>query len=51
MNFVRQPITLTRTPSSFAVAPPEAGEHTNEVLEKLGYTAADIDNLRGRGIV
>jgi crotonobetainyl-CoA:carnitine CoA-transferase CaiB-like acyl-CoA transferase len=51
MNFVRQPVTLTRTPSSFAVAPPEAGEHTNEVLEKLGYTAADIDDLRSQGVV
>jgi len=51
MNFVRQPVNLTRTPSSFAAAPPEAGEHTNEILENLGYTAADIDDLRARGVV
>ena len=51
MNFVRQPVNLSRTPSSFAVAPPEAGEHTDEVLEKLGYSAADIDDLRRQGVV
>ncbi|NKB50137.1 MAG: CoA transferase [Alphaproteobacteria bacterium] len=51
MNFVRQPVNLTRTPSSFVAAPPEAGEHTDEVLQKLGYTATDIDDLRSRGVV
>ncbi len=51
LNFVRQPVTLTRTPSSFAVAPPEAGEHTEEILADLGYTPADIEDLRARGVV
>ncbi|MCZ6588378.1 MAG: CoA transferase [Alphaproteobacteria bacterium] len=51
LNFVRQPITLSRTPSSFVSAPPEAGEHTDEVLAQLGYSTADIDELRTRGIV
>ena len=51
LNFVRQPITLSRTPSSFVSAPPEAGEHTDEVLAQLGYSTADIDELRTRGVV
>ncbi len=51
LNFVRQPITLSRTPSSFVSAPPEAGEHTDEVLSQLGYSTADIDELRTRGVV
>jgi formyl-CoA transferase len=51
MRFVRQPVTLTRTPSSFAVAPPEAGEHTDEILDDLGYAQSDIDALRTRGVV
>lgn len=50
-NFVRQPVNLTRTPSSFAVAPPEAGEHSDEILADLGYTSADIEKLRGQGVV
>jgi len=51
MNFTRQPVTLTRTPSSFAAAPPEAGEHTDEILADLGYAQSDIDALRARGVV
>ena len=51
LNFVRQPVTLTRTPSSFAVAPPEAGEHSDEILTDLGYAQSDIDDLRARGVV
>ena len=51
MSFVRQPVTLSRTPSSFAVAPPEAGEHSDEVLSELGYKTTDIDDLRSRGVV
>ena len=51
MSFVRQPVNLSRTPSSFAVAPPEAGEHTDEVLSELGYETSDINELRNRGVV
>ncbi len=51
LTFVRQPVTLTRTPSSFVAAPPEAGEHTDEILAQLGYQTADIDDLRSRGVV
>ena len=50
-EFVRQPVNLTRTPSSFAVSPPEAGEHTEEILFDLGYTEKDIKELRSKGIV
>jgi crotonobetainyl-CoA:carnitine CoA-transferase CaiB-like acyl-CoA transferase len=31
--------------------PPTVGEHTDEVLAELGYTAADIAGLRERGVV
>jgi len=51
MQFVRQPVNLTRTPSSFVAAPPEAGEHTDEILAGLGYAQSDIDDLRSRGVV
>ena len=50
-EFVRQPINLTRTPSSFTVAPPEAGEHTEEVLLDLGYKADEIKSLKSKKIV
>jgi crotonobetainyl-CoA:carnitine CoA-transferase CaiB-like acyl-CoA transferase len=51
MQFVRQPFSLTRTPSSFAVAPPEVGQHTREVLADLGYDADQITALHESGVV
>lgn len=51
MQFVRQPVSLSRTPSSFAVAPPEVGEHTREVLANLGYDEESITSLHDSGVV
>jgi crotonobetainyl-CoA:carnitine CoA-transferase CaiB-like acyl-CoA transferase len=39
-----EPVTV-RAPS------PDAGQHTDEILTELGYPAAEIDRLRGRGAV
>ena len=30
---------------------PELGAHTAEVLSELGYSAGEIDQLRGRGVI
>jgi formyl-CoA transferase len=43
-----QPVTLSRTRSSLAVAAPEQGEHSDEVLGWLGYSADEIAALRGK---
>jgi formyl-CoA transferase len=50
-RIVNQAVKLSRTPASIPVAPPEMGEHTQEVLKELGYTAADIETLREKKIV
>jgi crotonobetainyl-CoA:carnitine CoA-transferase CaiB-like acyl-CoA transferase len=45
------PATLSRTPGAIRRAAPTHGEHTDEVLKELGYTAADIAELRKAGAV
>src|SRR6202011_5176062 len=44
-NFVGQPMTLSRTPSRIVSAPPEIGEHTDEVLKEFGYGDGEIAAL------
>jgi formyl-CoA transferase len=46
LNVVGQPVSLSRTQSKIAVAPPSLGQHTNEVLKEFGFSANDIANLR-----
>ena len=46
LNLIGQPVHLSRTPSKLASAPPERGEHNDEVLADLGYSAAEIAALR-----
>jgi CoA:oxalate CoA-transferase len=42
---------LEKTPGGITSPPPRLGAHTDEVLEKLGYSRQDIASLRERGIV
>ena len=46
-----QPVELTRTPSIIAAAAPERGEHSDEILERFGYSADEIAAFRSRNIV
>lgn len=45
------PYRLSRTPASIRRPPPTLGEHTDEILDSLGYAAGEIAELRARGIV
>ena len=49
---VANPLRLSQTPVSYRSAPPLLGAQTREVLaERLGMCAADIDDLRARGVI
>ena len=50
-RIVNQAVGLSRTPASIASAPPEIGEHTDEILAELGYEPDRIGDLRRRNIV
>jgi crotonobetainyl-CoA:carnitine CoA-transferase CaiB-like acyl-CoA transferase len=45
------PVKLTDTPPTLRTPPPELGQHTDEVLARLGYSPGDIAGLRARGVV
>ncbi|KMN50375.1 CaiB/BaiF CoA transferase family protein [Chromobacterium violaceum] len=45
------PIKLSGTPVEYNLAPPELGEHTEQILRALGYVDSDIVALRNNGTV
>jgi formyl-CoA transferase len=45
-----QPVTLSRTPSTIARATPRRGEHSDEVLGEIGYSADERARLKAGGI-
>jgi formyl-CoA transferase len=48
---VASPLRLTATPPVLQRPPPALGEHTDEVLAELGLDAAQVADLRLRGVV
>ena len=51
IEIVGQPIHMTRTPNRVVAPAPEYGEHTEEVLEALGYSDGDIAGFHERGVI
>lgn len=48
---IETPFRLSATPGSIRRRAPLLGEHTDEVLAEIGYSAAEIAQLRGNNIV
>lgn len=45
------PVDYSETPATVRSNPPEAGEHTVELLAELGYDGDDYERLAGDGVV
>jgi crotonobetainyl-CoA:carnitine CoA-transferase CaiB-like acyl-CoA transferase len=45
------PITLSDSSSAIERPSPDRGEHTDEVLQALGFTMEEIAGLRTEGVV
>ena len=48
---VASPMNLSKTPIDVYQAPPEIGQHTDEVLSGLGYSGEAIADLKAGGII
>jgi formyl-CoA transferase len=51
LQMVGPPIQMSGTPLQPQGASPTLGQHTDDVLDALGYTRTQIEDLRSRGIV
>jgi formyl-CoA transferase len=51
IRVVNQAVGLSRTPATMVSATPEIGQHTDEVLAEVGYSAAEIATLRQKKAV
>jgi crotonobetainyl-CoA:carnitine CoA-transferase CaiB-like acyl-CoA transferase len=50
-ELVGQPILMSRTPSRIAVPPPTSGQHTAEILGAIGYSEAEIAEMKAQGAI
>jgi len=51
VEIVGQPVHLTRTPSRIAEPTPEMGQHTQNILEEIGLSEDEIEQLKTTGVV
>ena len=51
LSLIRNPLTFSETPVTDYRAPPLLGEHTKEVLTKLGYDDARLEALQKQRII
>jgi len=50
-RFVGVPIQMPKTPLPQEKAPPELGEHSDAILQDLGFSSEDIEALRAEAVI
>ncbi|MHA1163965.1 MAG: CaiB/BaiF CoA transferase family protein [Alphaproteobacteria bacterium] len=50
-KYLGQPIIMNRSKSGLRAPPPKRGQHNDEILESLGYSADDIKRLRDKNVI
>ncbi len=50
-KIINQPVKLSRTPAKLVSASPERGEHNEEILSEIGFSAEDVKKLKNEGII
>ena len=48
---MKTPVELSETPGEIRTRPPTLGEHTDQLMEELGYSAEEISDLREKRVV
>lgn len=48
---MKTPVELSETPGEIRTRPPTLGEHTDQLMEELGYSAEEISALREKRVV
>lgn len=51
IKVIGMPVVFSETPGTIRLAPPTVGQHTDEVLSKLGYSAEKLHGLRNERVI
>ncbi|MEN8190536.1 MAG: CoA transferase [Thermodesulfobacteriota bacterium] len=51
ISVLNNPVKLSDVPAENRCKAPDLGEHTDQILEELGYSREDIERLREEGII
>ena len=51
IKVLNNPIKLSKTPAGIKCRAPELGEHTDELLAKLGYDPKEVKRMKKAGVI